>query len=217
MTEAELYKRVEPLLNGWAEGLYWDFKKTLTDTADIIKDIMAFSNSEHEGDSYIIVGVSESKSKKSLTKVALSSEDRRRLKTDANFLYFPGKWEIHGLSAEDIAIMKQFSARLSEQIAASMLISHPRCEYMPLQIGQSRWLYIIIIKKVPGVFVAKKDLYHNYDNTKVSVKQGVLYIRKADMTIGARTDVASATEHIRVWKSYIGWLSRLEGSPDDQV
>lgn len=217
MTESELYKKIKSLLEGWTEGLYWDFKKTLTDTADIIKDIMAFSNSEHEGDSYIIVGVSESKSQEPLTKIPLSSEDRRRLETDANFLYFPGKWKIHGLNAEDITAMKQFSAKLSEQIAAYMLISQPRCEYMPLQIGPSRWLYVIIIKNTPGVFIAKKDISHAYDSKKVAVKQGVLYIRKADMTIGARTDVASATEHIRIWKRYIDWLSKLEDNPNEQT
>ena len=29
--------------------MYWDFKKTLSDTADIIKDILAFSNSSYDG------------------------------------------------------------------------------------------------------------------------------------------------------------------------
>ena len=62
MTEQEVYSKIKPLLDGLTEGLYWDFKKTLTDTADIIKDILAFSNSDYDGDSYIIVGVSESKS-----------------------------------------------------------------------------------------------------------------------------------------------------------
>ena len=39
MTEQEVYTKIKPLLDGLTEGLYWDFKKTLTDTADIIKDI----------------------------------------------------------------------------------------------------------------------------------------------------------------------------------
>lgn len=206
MTEQEVYTKIKPLLDGLTEGLYWDFKKTLNDTADIIKDILAFSNSDYDGDSYIIVGVSESKSTASLTKIPLSSEDRRRLGTDANFIYMPGKWKLDGLSANDIANMKQFSAKLSEQISASMLISHPRCEYVPLQIGKSRWLYIIIVKKAPGVFISKKDISRAYDKTSIAVRQGVLYVRKADTTIGARTDVATAAEHIRVWRNYISWI-----------
>lgn len=217
MTEQEVYTKIKPLLDGLTEGLYWDFKKTLTDTADIIKDILAFSNSDYSGDSYIIVGVSESSSQAALTKVALSSEDRRRLGTDANFIYMPGKWKLDGLSADDIVAMKQFSAKLSEQIAASMLISHPRCEYIPLQIGKSRWLYIIVVKKTPGVFISKRDICHAYNKASIAVKQGVLYVRKADTTIGARTDVASAAEHIRVWKEYIDWLGKTEGETDEQV
>lgn len=211
MTEQEAYRKILPLLDGLTEGIYWDFKKTLVDTADIIKDILAFSNSDYAGDSYIIVGVSESSSQAELTKIQLSSEDRRRLGTDANYIYMPGKWKPDGLSAEDIAAMKQFSAKLSEQIAGAMLISHPRCEYVPLQIGKSRWLYIIVIKKIPGVFISKKDICHAYGKSNIAVKQGVLYVRKADTTIGARTDVASAAEHIRVWKQYIDWISKTEG------
>ena len=214
MTEQEVFRKISPLLDGLTEGIYWDFKKTLRDTADIIKDILAFSNSDYAGDSYIIVGVRESTSQSDLTKVPLSSEDRRRLGTDANFIYMPGKWEMDGLSASDIAEMKQFSAKLSEQIASSMLISQPCCEFMPLQVGKSRWLYIIIIKKVPGIFMAKKDIPHFYDEKSIAVKQGVLYVRKADITLGARTDVASATEHIRIWKRYIDWLSKTEEKPE---
>lgn len=156
MTEQEVYRKISSLLDGLTEGIYWDFKKTLRDTADIIKDILAFSNSDYDGDSYIIVGVRESTSQSDLTKVPLSSEDRRRLGTDANFIYMPGKWEMDGLSASDIAEMKQFSAKLSEQIASSMLISQPCCEFMPLQVGKSRWLYIIIIKKSARHFYSKE-------------------------------------------------------------
>mgnify|MGYP003307619545 CR=1 FL=1 len=58
----------------------------------IIKDILAFSNSSYEGDSYIIVGVSETKSNDELTKIALTSADRKRLNTDANYIYLPAKW-----------------------------------------------------------------------------------------------------------------------------
>mgnify|MGYP004676464597 FL=1 len=213
MTEQEVYIKIKPLLDGLTEGLYWDFKKTLIDPADIIKDILAFSNSDYDGDSYIIVGVSESKSTASLTKIPLTSEDRRRLGTDANFIYMPGKWKMDGLSAEDIANMKQFSAKLSEQISGTMLISHPRCEYIPLQIGKSRWLYVIIVKKTPGVFISKKNSSHAYVKTSIAVRQGVLYIRKADTTIGAKIEVASATEHIRVWKKYIAWLEGTEEHP----
>ena len=77
--ENKLYRKIQPLLEGMTEGIYWDFKKTLTDTADIIKDILAFSNSGYENDSYIIVGVGESKKKEKLTRIPLSSEDRQRL------------------------------------------------------------------------------------------------------------------------------------------
>lgn len=215
MTEQEVYTKIKPLLDGLTEGLYWDFKKTLTDTADIVKDILAFANSDYDGDSYIIVGVSESNSTASLIKIPLTPDDRRRLGTDANFIYMPGKWKLDGLSADDIANMKQFSAKLSEQISGTMLISHPRCEYIPLQIGKSRWLYIIIVKKTPGVFISKKDISHAYDKTSIAVRQGVLYVRKADTTIGAKTEVASATEHIRVWKRYIAWLEGTEEQPHE--
>lgn len=210
--ENKLYRKIQPLLEGMTEGIYWDFKKTLTDTADIIKDILAFSNSGYENDSYIIVGVGESKKKEKLTRIPLSSEDRQRLGTDSNFIYAAGKWDVHGLNAKELESMKQFSAMLSEKLSASMLISQPCCEYVPLQIGKSRWLYLIIVKKVPGVFIAKKDLPHSYDAKKIAVKQGVLYIRVADTTIGAKTEVASATEHIRVWKNYINWLAKTEVS-----
>lgn len=206
MTEQEVYKKIKPLLEGITEGLYWDFKKTLTDDIpEIIKDILAFSNSDYSEDSYIIVGVSESSTNKS-SKIQLSSEARRRLNTDANYLYLPGKWNVHGLSATDITKMKQFSAKISEQLASSMLISMPQCEYIPVQIGKTRWLYVIIIKNIPGVFISKKDIPHSYNKDKIAVKQGVLYVRMADTTLGARTDVASATEHIRIWKNYIDWL-----------
>ena len=45
MIEQEVYKAIKPLLEGYTEGLYWDFKKTLTDVSEITKDILAFSNS----------------------------------------------------------------------------------------------------------------------------------------------------------------------------
>ncbi len=210
MTEQEVYKQIQPLLEGYTEGLYWDFKKTLSGEADIVKDILAFSNSACDGNSYIIVGVSESGTNRGGEKLALSTEDRRRLNTDANYIYLPGKWDIHGLSAADIPKMKQFSAKITEQINANMLISIPSCEFVPVQIKKSRWLYVIIIKKVPGVFVAKKDITYSDTDKKdknVAIKQGVLYVRVADTTLGARTDVASATEHIRIWKNYIEWLN----------
>lgn len=208
MTEKELYRKIQPLLTGLTEGIFWDFKKTLTeDTASIIKDILAFSNSDYDGDSYIIVGVSESNNNKG-KKIPLTTDDRRRLNTDANYIYLPGKWNIHGLSAVDIEKMKQFSAMITEKIASSMLISQPKCEFVPIEINKTRWIYVIIVKKVPGVFVSNKDLSHSYDENKTAVKQGVIYIRVADTTLGAKTEVASATEHIRIWKKYIDWMDR---------
>lgn len=209
MTEQEVYKKIQPLLEGFTEGVYWDFKKTLTSIPDIIKDILAFSNSNYEEDSYIIVGVSES-DKKAGTKIALSTADRRRLNTDSNYLYVPGHWDVHSLSADDIVAMKQFSAKLTEQIEATMLIGQPQCEYIPVELKKNRWLFVIVIKHSPGVFISKKDIFSQYDGSKVVVKQGVLYVRMADTTLGARTDVAMATEHIRVWKRYLDWLENKD-------
>ena len=206
MTEQEVYLKIKPLLEGLTEGIYWDFKKTLNDVADIIKDVLAFSNSDYMGDSYIIVGVSETNSNDEMTRISLTSEDRKRLSTDANFIYLPAKWNIHGLSAKDLEKMKQFSASFSEKLAENMLISQPKCEFIPIQINRTRWLYVIVVKKVPGVFICKKDIAHSYDESKIAVKQGVLYVRLADTTIGAKTVVASAAEHVRVWKRYIDWL-----------
>lgn len=201
-----MYKIIRPLIEGYSEGLYWDFKKTLIEIPEIIKDILAFSNSDYDGDSYIIVGVSESSSKNESKKISLSSADRRRLNTDANYIYLPGNWEIHGLSADDLEKMKQFSARLTEQLESSMLISIPKCEFVPVCLNKNRWLFVIIVKKTQGVFISKKDLYASYKAGKVIVKQGVLYTRISDTTLGARTDIALATEYIRVWKKYIDWL-----------
>lgn len=215
MNEREVYLKIKPMLEGMTEGIYWDFKKTLTDdVSEIMKDILAFSNSDYNGDSYIIVGVSETDSKDELTKIALTSDDRKRLNTDANYIYVPSKWNVHGLCEADLNKMKQFSASLSEKLSTNMLISHPRCEYVPIQINKSRWLYVIVIKKIPGVFISKKDIFHSYDETKVAVKQGVIYVRIADTTIGAKTEVASAAEHIRIWKKYIDWLESNTETPE---
>ena len=215
MNEREVYLKIKPMLEGMTDGIYWDFKKTLTDdVSEIMKDILAFSNSDYNGDSYIIVGVSETDSKDEITKIALTSDDRKRLNTDANYIYVPSKWNVHGLSEADLNKMKQFSASLSEKLSTNMLISHPRCEYVPIQINKSRWLYVIVIKKIPGVFISKKDIFHSYDETKVAVKQGVIYVRIADTTIGAKTEVASAAEHIRIWKKYIDWLESNTETPE---
>lgn len=226
MTEQEVYKIIKPMIEGYTEGLFWDFKKTLSNSAEIIKDILAFSNSNYNGDSYIIVGVSESESQRNSRRLKLSSTDRKRLDTTDNFLYFPGKWELHGLNATDIGKMKVFSKELSEQIEASMLISQPQCEYVPLQIKKKHWLYVIVVKRVPGVFISKKDLYRKNNNSNPVVKQGVLYVRIADITIGNDLNKPTpAIEHVRVWKRYIDWLSdqnaisqsMMEGDGDDQT
>lgn len=127
MNEREVYLKIKPMLEGMTEGIYWDFKKTLTDdVSEIMKDILAFSNSDYNGDSYIIVGVSETDSKDEITKIALTSDDRKRLNTDANYIYVPSKWNVHGLSEADLNKMKQFSASLSEKLSTNMLISHPK-------------------------------------------------------------------------------------------
>lgn len=222
MTERELYLKIKPLLEGYTEGLFWDFKKTLSDTGEIIRDILAFSNSHHSEDSFIIVGVSESVSPQKNHKVKLSTEDRRRLNTDAKYLYLPGKWDVHGLTAGEIDTMRKFSEQLSQQLACSMLICQPKCEYIPVSIGKKRWLYVVIIKSVPGVFLSNKDIPQERNGNKIAVKQSVMYVRIADTTIGARTDVASATEYIRVWREYITWLKKsgssmlnIEGNIDE--
>ena len=200
--EQETYRKIKPLLENYTEGLFWDFKKTFRkdQIPEIIKDILAFSNSDYEGDSYIIIGVGEisNNDKEKQTKIKLDTEDRRRLNTDANYIYLNNKWDVHGLSEEDLNNMKQFSASILDQLSSSMLISQPKLEFIPICINSSRWLYVIVIKKIPGVFITKNDIVSPYDKNKIIVKQGVLYVRITDITLGAKTDAAMATEHIRV-------------------
>lgn len=88
MTEQEVYRKIRPMLEGYEEGLYWDFKKSLNENQlpDIIKDILAFSNSTYQGDSYIIIGVKEPSKGSDINKIQLTSEDRQRLNTDANYI-----------------------------------------------------------------------------------------------------------------------------------
>ncbi len=205
MTEREVYKKIKPYLEGYTEGLNWDFKKTLHDTGGIIRDILAFSNSNNTEDSYIIVGVSETTESK---KIELDTDDRTRLGTDAKYIYIPENWDVHGLSAKDIDKMKQFSATITEKLSSFMLISHPKCEFIPVSIGKSRWLYVIVIKNTEGVFIAKKDISNAYNENKIDVKQGVLYVRVADTTLGSKTEAATATDNIRVWKRYIEYLGQ---------
>jgi len=215
MTEREVYKKIQPLIEGYMEGLYWDFKERVSDTTEIIKDILAFSNSSYEGDSYIIVGVAEGTGRRTL---ALSQADRLRLDTNANNLYFPSKWRLRGLNASDINKMKSFSKELTDKIEACMLISVPQCEFVPIQIKKKHWLFVIIVKKIPGVFVSKKDLKKDMGSgiEKTVVKENVLYIRISDTTIGNDASKPTpATEHIRVWKRYIDWLRNSGGGNDD--
>ena len=193
------------MIEGYTEGINWDFKERIDDSAGIIKDIMAFSNSRYEGDSYIIVGVKETGlDGENNVKVELDYDDRVRLNTTENYLYLPNKWEVRGLGERDLNKLQQISGQIKQQVNSCMLISVPECEFVPLQINKTRWLYIIIIKKKPGVYIAKHDLSDK--NGKDVVKQGVIYIRDADTTFGADTNVASATECINVWKRYIDWL-----------
>lgn len=211
MTEQEVYRKIRPLLEGYTEGVYWDFKRSLCDVGDIIRDILAFSNSNHEEDSYLVIGVSEPSNPNENIRIQLSTDDRRRLNTDANYIYLPGTWKVNGLSAKDIEAMKQFSAKLTQKLACSMLISQPKCEFYPISIRKNLWLYVIVIKHVPGVFISKIDIPKERNNERIAVKQGVLYIRIADTTsIGTETQVASATEHIRIWKKYLDWLNSDE-------
>ena len=143
-------------------------------------------------------------------KIPLSTDDRRRLNTDANFIYLPGKWDLCGLSADDLRKMKQFSARLTEKLEMCMLISHPKCEFVPIAISKNRWIYLIVVKKVPGVFISNRDIEDGHNKSKFAIKQGVLYVRIADSTMDVKNGVATATEYIRVWKNYIDWLEKEE-------
>lgn len=207
MTEQEVYKKIRPLFEGYTEGLYWDFKKSLFDIGDIIRDILAFSNSSHEGDSYIIVGINEPFHNNESKKIQLTTENHRRLNADANYLYLPGTWDINGLSTSDIEKMRKISERLTQKLACFMLISQPKCAFYPISIQKNLWLYVIIVKRVPVVFISNRDIFKESNNGKIAVKQGVLYIRIADSnTIGSETKVASATEHIRVWEKNLELL-----------
>lgn len=201
----EIYKKILPLIEGYTEGIYCDFKRTLSDTAEIIKDVLAFANSAYSGDSYIIVGVGEASNRRR-HRIALCTKDRQRLGTDANFIYLPQKWDLQGLNARDIEEMKTFSQSLTQKVRSSMLISQPVLEYMPIQIKKTHWIYVIVVKKTPGVFISKKD--HKNKDDKVVVRQGVLYVRCADTTAGSdESNITSAAEHVRVWRDYITYLS----------
>ena len=212
MTEADLFTKIKPLLEGYTEGVYWDFKETTEDGAGIIKDILAFSNSDYEGDSFIIIGVKETATKNNIIKIIkLSTNDLIRLKTDYNSLYIPSKWDICGLSESQLKKIKKLSETITQKINSHMLISIPTCEFVPIQIKKTRWLFVIIIKKQVGVYISKQDIYKekknkNDKNNDIVVKQGVLYIRKADTTLGADSQIALAEEHIKIWKRYINWL-----------
>ena len=49
----------------------------------------------------------------------------------------------------------------------------------------------------------------------------MIYVRVADTTLGADNNMASATEHIRIWKDYIDWLEsplyKKEENKDEQT
>ena len=61
---------------------------------------------------------------------------------------------------------------------------------------------------MPGVFISNRDIEDGYNKSKFVVRQGVIYIRMADSTMGVKNGVATATEYIRVWKNYIDWLEK---------
>lgn len=201
MTQIEVYNIIKEFLEGYTEGINWDFKATLSNEIAIMKDILAFANSSYEGDSYLIIGVKESKNKKN-KKISLNSADRKRLQTDANFLYLPQKFEVAGLSAVDLAKLERFSAEFSNKMSAWMLISVPECEFIPVCIKKKIWLYVIVVKHKPGVYICNKDLKRD-GATNPEVKQGALYVRIADTTIGTTPIMATASEHVRVWKRYL--------------
>ena len=215
--EQEIFTKIKPLIEGYTEGINWDFKESFSDKADIIKDIMAFSNSDFDGDSYIIFGVSESKRTNSekLKKIKLNNADRKRLNTDAAYLYIPNKWELPGLLAAEISSLRSFSESFTQFMTKNMLISIPKCEFVPIMISKKRWLYVIIIKKSIGVFVSKSDIKRE-NGEKPIVKQGVLYIRVADTTMGADTNEANAIQCVRIWKKYIDWLENKQEHANEQ-
>ena len=196
--EQEVYKIIQPLLEGYTEGVYWDFKREFSDRASITKDILAFSNSEYQGDSYIIIGIEESSKFK---KISLTKSDRLRLKTDASYIYL-SNINIVGLPAKEIEELNKTSTDLYQYIASKMLISIPEFEFVPIQIKPKIWLGVLIIKNKIGVFISKEDL-KTKDGAKIEVKQGVIYIRKGDRTL---TQDATADEYIRIWKKYIDAL-----------
>lgn len=196
--EQDVYRIIQPLLEGYTEGVYWDFKREFSDMASITKDILAFSNSDYQGNSYIIIGVEESEK---LKKIPLSKSDRQRLKTNDSYIYL-SHFDIVGITAKDMENLKSFSTKLNQFIASKMLISIPEFEFVPIQIKPKRWLGVIIVKNKPGVFISKEDI-KTKDGQKIEVKQGVIYIRKGDRTL---TQDATADEYIRIWKKYIDTL-----------
>ena len=61
MTERKLADYVMNLISSGKEGAYWDFKMEWHEKIeDLIKDIVCFTNTVHDKDSYIIFGVNDS-------------------------------------------------------------------------------------------------------------------------------------------------------------
>lgn len=57
----ELSSIVEQLISRKAEGVYWDFKSVHhAERADLVHDVLALANADHQGDRYLIFGVDES-------------------------------------------------------------------------------------------------------------------------------------------------------------
>jgi hypothetical protein len=55
-----LKEKVQHLLDKKKEGVYWDFKEEFThNNIDLIHDVICLSNVEHEGDRYLIYGVTD--------------------------------------------------------------------------------------------------------------------------------------------------------------
>lgn len=54
----ELKNKVESIINEKKETDEWDFKQEWSDTQEVVKDIICFSNTTHDKDCYLIYGIS---------------------------------------------------------------------------------------------------------------------------------------------------------------
>lgn len=79
----DLYKTVEDLRASQKEGVYWDFKQQHHTNKDkLLHDILCLANSKHEGDRYLIYGITDN-----FNYSCVAKNDSRRTQADiSNFL-----------------------------------------------------------------------------------------------------------------------------------